>query len=893
MDDKKPIEKPKIQYGSGTSKDFRLNGHFKKGLAVDEPEQTFLKGMATNSFGHGGAAVSVDVKNGRIIRIRPLHYTDKYTAEEIGQWGIEARGKVFQSKLKTLPNPHGLAYKKRVYSPNRIKYPLKRVDWDPNGERNLQNRGRSKYKRISWDEATDLIASEIKRIRMKYGEYGIFLQGDGHGETKIVHAPHGCQTRLFDALGWEYTLQIRTPDSWEGWKWGATHMWGMEPLGLARPTTNAFKDIADSTDILFFWGGDWEATPWQYGGQDASLWAFFYREIGVKLIFVCPDLNFAAGVYADKWIPVLPNSDTALYMAICYIWLNEGTYDKEYIKTHTEGFEKFAEYILGKEDGIPKTPKWASPLCGVPTWTIKALAREWSKKVAAFASRTSGPLCRGPYATEPCRLQIACSAMQGFGKSGTNRPHGIAFPRPVVIVNPYAAYHGMEEAKQASLRWYPKQHIPKTRICEAILDASPEKPLKWYSTGAFLIPVSDQFNEYQYPVPGCSEIHMIWTDTPCWQTCWNEGMRIDQAYRSPKIETIVVQHPWMENDCLYADIILPICTKFELEDIMIGNDQYYQNVFPEGKCVEPIGESMSDYEAVGEVAKKLGNGAYDKYTGGKTVREWMKIGWERSGIKDLCSWEKLNERGFYCIPAAEGWKDDPPGNIEFYNDPENHPLTTPSGKIEFEATDLLEHFPDDEERPPVPHWIPFGKTHQESPLHPRAQIYPLLMVSNHPKWRSHANLDDISWFREIPTCKVKGPDGYMYQPIWINSQDAAKRGIKSGDIVKVFNERGAVLAGAYVGERMITGAVGIEHGSRVDPIQPGKLDRGGAINLITPAKTTSPNTQGQVGSSFLVEIEKVTMQQMEEWKKKYPDAFNREYDPASGLRFNAWVEGGL
>lgn len=178
-------------------------------------------------------------------------------------------------------------------------------------------------------------------------------------------------------------------------------------------------------------------------------------------------------------------------------------------------------------------------------------------------------------------------------------------------------------------------------------------------------------------------------------------------------------------------------------------------------------------------------------------------------------------------------------------------------------------------------------------MHPRAQIYPLLMVSNHPKWRSHANLDDISWFREIPTCKVKGPDGYMYQPIWINSQDAAKRGIKSGDIVKVFNERGAVLAGAYVGERMITGAVGIEHGSRVDPIQPGKLDRGGAINLITPAKTTSPNTQGQVGSSFLVEIEKVTMQQMEEWKKKYPDAFNREYDPASGLRFNAWVEGGL
>ncbi len=863
----------------------------KKTISVDDQEKTYIKGLATNSFGHGGAAHNIDVKNGRIVRIRPLKYDEKYTPEEIGQWNIVARGKKFESKLKTLPNPHGLAYKKRVYSPNRIKYPLKRIDWDPNGERNPQNRGRSKYQRISWDEATDLIASEIKRIRTKYGEYGIFLQGDGHGETKIVHAPHGCQTRMFDSVGWEYTLQIRTPDSWEGWKWGATHMWGMEPMGLARPTTNCVKDIAEHSEMILFWGGDWETTHWQYGGQDGSLWAFYYRDIGIDMIFVCPDLNYAAAVHADKWIPVLPNTDTALYLAVTYVWLDEGIYDKEYIATHTYGFDKFKAYVMGDEDGVPKTPKWASPLCGVPPWTIKALAREWAAKVTTFATRTSGPLCRGPYSTEPCRLQVACQAMQGFGKPGTNRPHGIAMPRPIVNINPYAAYHGMEEAKQASLRWYPKQHIPKTRICDAILDASPENPMKWYSTGAFLVPIEDQFNEYQYPVEGCSEIHMIWSDTPCWQTCWNQGNRIDEAFRSPKIETVVIQHPWMENDCLYADIILPTCTKFEIADIMIGHDQFYQNVYPEGKCIEPIGESMSDYEAVGEVAKKLG--IYEEYTGGKTNEEWIKIGYERSGIEDLISWEELNEKGFYCVPPAEGWKDDPPGNINFYQDPENYPLTTPTGKIEFEATTLLEHFPDDKERPPVPHWIPYGVTHQESPLHTRAQKYPLLMVSNHPRWRSHANLDDISWFREVPTCKVQGPDGYMYQPIWINTSDAAKRGIKNGDIVKAYNERGAVLAGAYVSERMIAGGVSIDHGSRCDPLIPGEVDRGGAINLITPAKTTSPNTQGQVGSAFLVEIERVGLKQIEDWKEQYPDAFEREYDPASGLHFNGWVQGGL
>ena len=157
----------------------------------------------------------------------------------------------------------------------------------------------------------------------------------------------------------------------------------------------------------------------------------------------------------------------------------------------------------------------------------------------------------------------------------------------------------------------------------------------------------------------------------------------------------------------------------------------------------------------------------------------------------------------------------------------------------------------------------------------------------------HAQHDDISWTREIPTCKVKGPDGYMYEPIWIHPSVADKRGIKSGDIVKICNERGTVLGGAYVTERIMPGVAYIDHGARCDPIIPGELDRGGAINLIAPDGITSRYSAGQATSGYLVEVEKVTMGQMEEWKKQYPEAFEREYDPASGLRFNAWVEGGM
>ena len=174
----------------------------------------------------GGVPTAVDVKNGKIVRLRPLHLDSKYNREEINTWKFERNGKTLKPLLKSLPSPFSLAYKKRAYSPNRIKYPLKRVDWDPNGERNTQNRGKSKFKRISWDEAANIVASEIKRIHKEYGPYGILVQADGHAECKTVHISHGCQVLLLDKMG-GFTQQIRNPDSWEGWYWGTKHVWGI------------------------------------------------------------------------------------------------------------------------------------------------------------------------------------------------------------------------------------------------------------------------------------------------------------------------------------------------------------------------------------------------------------------------------------------------------------------------------------------------------------------------------------------------------------------------------------------------------------------------------------------------------------------------------------------
>ena len=141
--------------------------------------------------------------------------TRNMTPNNLIPWKMTKNGKTLEPLMKAVPPPFSLAYKKRVYSPNRIKYPLKRVDWDPNGERNPQNRGRSKFVRISWDEAANIIANEIKRVHKTYGPLAILVQGDGHGECKFVHAAHGCPTLLLDKMG-GFTQQVRNPDSWEG-----------------------------------------------------------------------------------------------------------------------------------------------------------------------------------------------------------------------------------------------------------------------------------------------------------------------------------------------------------------------------------------------------------------------------------------------------------------------------------------------------------------------------------------------------------------------------------------------------------------------------------------------------------------------------------------------------
>jgi trimethylamine-N-oxide reductase (cytochrome c) len=863
-----------------------------------KPDKTVLKSLALGGLLGGGGEVMVDVKDGKAVRIRPFKYDWKYDPKQFNPWTIKRNGESLSPLMKALPGTFSLAYKKRTFSSNRIKYPLIRVDWDPKGERNPQNRGKSKYRRASWDEVTNIIADEIRRIHKEYGPLAILAQGDGHGECKTIHTPHGHQARLLEMMG-GFTQQVRQPDSWEGWYWGSKHVWGQGFQGMMSPAANVLKDISENSEMVLFWGGDPETTPWGFTGQYATRICYFWTRAGIKQIYICPELNYGAAVHADKWIPVLPNTDAALQLAVIYTWLKDGTWDKEYVKTHAVGMEYIENYVLGKEDGVPKSPKWAYGKCGVPPWTIKALAREFAKKVTSIAHYFGGSFIRGPFSHEPGRLECILLGMQGLGGPGVHQAQISYFGMPraeglksIRFFNPDLSERLKKPCRTTIDAWGP-QLIPKTLIQDAIL----KPPLVFFGNGGQEGLTEDQFIRYTYPnEKDGALIHMIWTDTPCRITCWNHGNWTIDAFQHDSIECIVAQHPWLENECIYADIILPANTTLEVEDIVTNTRQgpHFQSVTVQEQAIHPVGESKSDYEIVLAIADKLGYG--EQFSEGKTTLDLQRECFETMDMGKLISWDEFYEKKYYVYAVAKDWECDPPGFRKFYQDPDNNPLQTPTGKLEFYSERLAKHFPDDKERPPYPKWIERGETHDERLSSERAAMFPLLCMSNHGRWRTHAQGDDISWTREIVTCKVLASDGYRYEPVWMNPKDAAARGIKDGDIVKVFNERGVVLCGARVWERMMPRVCYVDHGARHDPII-NDVDRGGAINTIAPNGITSRNAVGQATSGYLVDVQKVTEGDYQKWRAMDPeafdDAFSRDYDPGYGQRFNGWVEGGM
>jgi anaerobic selenocysteine-containing dehydrogenase len=375
--------------------------------------------------------VHVHVEDGKITRVRPLILGE----DDAKPWTIEARGQRFSPPHKTTVGPSILAERQRVYSADRVKYPMIREDFDPKGERNPGNRGKSGYRRISWDEALDIVSGEITRVQSTYGPEALTAITSSHHNWGIVHYKASPFKRFFSMLG--YTAVFDNPDSWEGFHWGGPHMYGYYWRLGCPEAYDLLEDSLKNTDMIVHWANDPDTIRGGYCGQESAIWRTWMKKLGIKMVYIDPFCNFTAVKDAEKWLAPRPGTDSALAEAIAYVWLTEGTYDKDFIARKSLGFDTWVEHILGTSDGHPKTPEWAAELTGINAPTIRALAREWAKKntmLACGARGGFGGAHRTAYGHEWARLMIALAAMQGMGKPGNNL-WGAALGGPPIAIS--------------------------------------------------------------------------------------------------------------------------------------------------------------------------------------------------------------------------------------------------------------------------------------------------------------------------------------------------------------------------------------------------------------------------------------------------------------------------
>lgn len=821
--------------------------------------------------------VSVYVKDGQVVRIRPLVANE----EDFRPWTIEAGGKSYSPPKKFNLSPFVHGERRRLYSDDRIKYPMKRVDFDPKGERNPQNRGKSPYVRISWDEALDIVSGEIKRVKDTYGGSAISGLTSSHHNWGIVGYKAGPFARFMNML--EYTPVLDNPDSWEGWHWGATHTYGFYwRLGMPEHY-DMLEDALQNAEMIVYWSNDPDSTRGTYSGQESALWRQWLKEKGVKMVFIDPFHNYTAGVMEGKWIAPRMGTDAAMAMAIAYVWITEDTYDKEYVKDRTIGFEEFKPYVLGETDGTPKTPEWAAEECGVNARVIRALARKWAAKrtVLSGGSRGGeGGACREAYGTEWARMMVLLQAMQGLGKPGRSI-WGTTMGAPADSQTWFPGYADlagrMSTSKVAS--WVPvnptQQRLYRLTLPDAVLNP----PVSWDGAGFCGQSLEQQFEHFEYPMEGCSEIKLFYRYGGSFMGTMSDTTKWVRMYQSPKLEFVVNQDVWFNSETRMADVILPACTNFERDDVgefaQCGGYTVHAHtgcnfrvVVREQKCIEPLWESKSDYEIFSLIADRLGVG--EQYTDGKTEVDWVKAFFDSSDLPERIDWETFNKQGYYIINAPDDYKSTPA--MRWFA--EGRPCDTPdlsnpkrgtdkaaevgtySGKIEFASESLKAHFPDDEERPVSPRYIPSWEGYR-SELYEK---YPLQLLSAHPRFSFHCHYDKhTDWLDDIPVHRIK-KDGYAWWPARLHPDDARQRGIRNGDIVRLYNDRASVLCIAVVTERVRPGVIhSYASSAKYDPLIPGKadaVDRGGCVNMLTPSRMLSQHAPGMTPNSCLIEIAK-------------------------------------
>ena len=674
----------------------------------------------------------------------------------------------------------GRAYRQRVYNPNRVKYPLRRI-----GER-----GEGKFERISWDEALEEVASKMIEIKEKYGNSAILLFLGG-GDQGMIQGPVPAVITLLQFGG--FTRFWGGP-SYEGALFASMATYGTIKTGHAR------EDFLNSK-LIIMWGWNPANTVWDPG---TSLMLAKAREKGIKFVSIDPIFTDTTGILADQWIPIRPGTDAAMLIAMAHVIITENLQDQAFIDKYTVGFEKYKDYVLGIEDGVPKTPEWAEEITTVSAEIIRNLAREYAttKPAALVAGWGAARAARGEQYSRAANVLIAIT-----GNIGISGGYASGFMRAYSSREMMTPGRKKRGTGPITEKTKPKKPRPQDNLVD--FGAPPRKDSLYKLSGgtnpaSTRVHMNDLYNlilkgrEGGYP----TDIKMAYVAATNRLNQYGNLNRGIEAFKA--LDFVVVQEQLMTPTAKFADIVLPVNSFMERNNIAVAwlGSPYYIYL---NKAIDSLDESKSDVEICRELAKKLGINP-----GLLNLNEDQLLRMMSAQRKDIKNYDKMKEDGYWKVKVDEPFI----AFKEQIEDPENNPFPTLSGKIEIYCEHIAEM--NNPRIPPIPKYL----SHDEHYDSPKAKIYPLQLLTPHNKRQTHSSLPNMPWLEEIEP-----------HTVWINSQDATERGIIDGDMVDVYNDRGRIRIPATVTERIMPGVVRVTQGAWYNPDKDG-VDLGGCANVL-------------------------------------------------------------
>lgn len=715
------------------------------------------------------------------------------------------------------PSQIGRSLIEGITAPCRIRRPAIRQGFLRNRASSRDGRGAEPFVEVPWDEALDIVAAELKRVKEQHGNSSIFGGSYGWSSAGRFHHAQSQVHRFLNCIG-GYVYSVDTYSS------GAArrvlpHVIG-EMDALRRDHTS-WRTLAENCELFVAFGGlPIRNTQVNSGGASEHAVAHWIGELarrGTEFVNISPSKHDLDQV-SSTWLPARPGSDAALMLALCHTLIAEGLYDRDFLERCTVGFESVRTYVMGEVDAIPKDADWAAALTDIPPDQIVDLARRMARSRTII--NVAWSLQRAQQGEQPFWGAVTLASLLGqIGTPGGGI--GLGYSCTNDVGSDRSAFSGprLPQGRNAV-----SQYIPVARIADLL--RMPNQPFDY--DGKKLIYPDIKFVYWA----GGNVFHHH-----------QDINRLIVAWRRP--EVVVVHEQYWTAQAKFSDIVLPATTMLERDDIGSAAGDGFMVAMK--RAVDPIGEARDDYEILTSLAERFN--VKDAFCEGRTTMQWLRHLYEESR-------ERASASGFDLPNFDVFWANDyfeypmPAGSKvlfeDFRSDPATHPLPTPSGRIElwsekiasFDYSECPGHVfwqaPDD--------WLGAEKARQ----------FPLHLLSPQPETRLHSQYD-----HGVTSRASKIADR---EPLTMNVEDAAERGIRDGDIVRVFNERGAILCGVRTTDGLRRRVVQLATGAWYDPEMPGQigsLDKHGNPNVLSPDVGTSRLGQGCAAQSTLVQVEKV------------------------------------